>query len=180
MVNLTFPRLLPQLPLAPAQPALPYGFFFSSRRRHTILTVTGVQTCALPIYARRPGGARDRALPPRAAGRQGLPRRPRGRRDSARGTRGDRGRLVRRDDERAPLPPGAVGPEGDAGARRDEGGAVRSPSRGGIPRGVPPSGAPGADARSPAAAPARPIGRGAANLTRVRLTRLPQLSTLRP
>src|SRR5256886_2622785 len=25
-------------------------FFFSSRRRHTILTVTGVQTCALPIY----------------------------------------------------------------------------------------------------------------------------------
>ena len=26
-------------------------FFFSSRRRHTrLLTVTGVQTCALPIY----------------------------------------------------------------------------------------------------------------------------------
>src|SRR2546427_2382088 len=25
-------------------------FFFSSRRRHTRLTVTGVQTCALPIY----------------------------------------------------------------------------------------------------------------------------------
>ena len=27
------------------------GFFFSSRRRHTrLLTVTGVQTCALPIW----------------------------------------------------------------------------------------------------------------------------------
>src|SRR5579859_7665368 len=26
-------------------------FFFSSRRRHTRLTVTGVQTCALPILA---------------------------------------------------------------------------------------------------------------------------------
>src|SRR5205085_7531030 len=25
-------------------------FFFSSRRRHTRLTVTGVQTCALPIF----------------------------------------------------------------------------------------------------------------------------------
>src|SRR6266853_1975815 len=28
-------------------------FFFSSRRRHTSLTVTGVQTCALPIPTRR-------------------------------------------------------------------------------------------------------------------------------
>src|SRR3546814_2083487 len=28
-----------------------FGFFFSSRRRHTICAlVTGVQTCALPIY----------------------------------------------------------------------------------------------------------------------------------
>jgi len=28
-------------------------FFFSSRRRHTsLLTVTGVQTCALPIYSK--------------------------------------------------------------------------------------------------------------------------------
>ena len=28
-----------------------FYFFFSSRRRHTsLLTVTGVQTCALPIY----------------------------------------------------------------------------------------------------------------------------------
>src|SRR5688572_31201855 len=27
-------------------------FFFSSRRRHTRLTVTGVQTCALPILFR--------------------------------------------------------------------------------------------------------------------------------
>src|ERR1051325_2054418 len=34
-------------------------FFFSSRRRHTRLrTVTGVQTCALPISA--PPGGRDR------------------------------------------------------------------------------------------------------------------------
>src|SRR3546814_5497120 len=31
-----------------------YGFFVSSRRRHTrCALVTGVQTCALPIYARR-------------------------------------------------------------------------------------------------------------------------------
>src|SRR3546814_17404648 len=31
-------------------------FFFSSRRRHTICAlVTGVQTCALPIYARSGG-----------------------------------------------------------------------------------------------------------------------------
>src|SRR3546814_17585420 len=30
-----------------------YGFFFSSRRRHTrCALVTGVQTCALPIYHR--------------------------------------------------------------------------------------------------------------------------------
>src|SRR5256886_6523062 len=28
---------------------LGYQYFFSNRRRHTILTVTGVQTCALPI-----------------------------------------------------------------------------------------------------------------------------------
>src|SRR3546814_18164924 len=32
-----------------------YMFFFSSRRRHTICAlVTGVQTCALPIYILRP------------------------------------------------------------------------------------------------------------------------------
>ena len=31
-----------------------FFFFFSSRRRHTrLLTVTGVQTCALPIYLER-------------------------------------------------------------------------------------------------------------------------------
>src|SRR3546814_4865947 len=31
-----------------------YGFFFSSRRRHTrCALVTGVQTCALPIFADR-------------------------------------------------------------------------------------------------------------------------------
>src|SRR3546814_19931852 len=37
-------------------------FFFSSRRRHTrCALVTGVQTCALPIYRR--GHYRDRAFP---------------------------------------------------------------------------------------------------------------------
>src|SRR3546814_9208452 len=35
-------------------------FFFSSRRRHTSCAlVTGVQTCALPIYASRPVAADD-------------------------------------------------------------------------------------------------------------------------
>src|SRR3546814_2943801 len=39
-----------------------YLFFFSSRRRHTICAlVTGVQTCALPIWARYP--PRTRAIP---------------------------------------------------------------------------------------------------------------------
>src|SRR3546814_4174070 len=40
-----------------------YLFFFSSRRRHTrCALVTGVQTCALPIYPRRlrSAGARPR------------------------------------------------------------------------------------------------------------------------
>src|SRR3546814_8406147 len=42
-------------------------FFFSSRRRHTrCALVTGVQTCALPISARRPAIARA----PRAADRK--------------------------------------------------------------------------------------------------------------
>src|SRR3546814_7171931 len=36
-----------------------FVFFFSSRRRHTrCALVTGVQTCALPIYDDRDGGAR--------------------------------------------------------------------------------------------------------------------------
>src|SRR3546814_20698996 len=41
----------------------PVSFFFSSRRRHTSCAlVTGVQTCALPIYAVNPGlVASDRA-----------------------------------------------------------------------------------------------------------------------
>src|SRR3546814_6507589 len=51
-----------------------FGFFFSSRRRHTrCALVTGVQTCALPIYGRRamdphPGPRRWQhpALPPAA------------------------------------------------------------------------------------------------------------------
>src|SRR3546814_3876338 len=35
-------------------------FFFSSRRRHTrCALVTGVQTCALPIYAAREAGTLD-------------------------------------------------------------------------------------------------------------------------
>src|SRR3546814_79831 len=37
-----------------------YVFFFSSRRRHTRCSlVTGVQTCALPIWARRLDRAAD-------------------------------------------------------------------------------------------------------------------------
>src|SRR3546814_7779137 len=42
------------------------SFFFSSRRRHTrCALVTGVQTCALPIYAPllQPGCAREQARP---------------------------------------------------------------------------------------------------------------------
>src|SRR3546814_8966067 len=39
-------------------------FFFSSRRRHTrCALVTGVQTCALPIYALRTGIAKHFGLP---------------------------------------------------------------------------------------------------------------------
>src|SRR3546814_17497553 len=42
-------------------------FFFSSRRRHTSCAlVTGVQTCALPIYATRP--AASAGLSPSAMG----------------------------------------------------------------------------------------------------------------
>src|SRR3546814_5220958 len=40
-----------------------FFFFFSSRRRHTrCALVTGVQTCALPIYQRR-GGHDGMAVP---------------------------------------------------------------------------------------------------------------------
>src|ERR1039457_405170 len=35
-----------------------FFFFFSSRRRHTRYKVTGVQTCALPIYPGRPAPGR--------------------------------------------------------------------------------------------------------------------------
>src|SRR3546814_7141295 len=39
------------------------GFFFSSRRRHTrCALVTGVQTCALPIYAKSPENHVDVAV----------------------------------------------------------------------------------------------------------------------
>src|SRR3546814_4368417 len=39
-------------------------FFFSSRRRHTrCALVTGVQTCALPIFVFQPWAARDTFLP---------------------------------------------------------------------------------------------------------------------
>src|SRR3546814_10768138 len=53
-------------------------FFFSSRRRHTrCALVTGVQTCALPIFsATAPRSARDRLL---SRGRD-IPCRPRHRR----------------------------------------------------------------------------------------------------
>src|SRR5256886_14514075 len=37
-------------------------FFFSSRRRHTRLTVTGVQTCALPIFGQFPPTDADGAF----------------------------------------------------------------------------------------------------------------------
>src|SRR3546814_1769295 len=50
-------------------------FFFSSRRRHTrCALVTGVQTCALPIWlapGRRAGRIRARAVPPESAFLQG-------------------------------------------------------------------------------------------------------------
>src|SRR3546814_1703428 len=53
-------------------------FFFSSRRRHTrCALVTGVQTCALPIYLcrRRGGTRRDPPAPPAFSQVPGLPRR---------------------------------------------------------------------------------------------------------
>src|SRR3546814_5120956 len=47
-------------------------FFFSSRRRHTrCALVTGVQTCALPIYARQVACRKLATLYPRSA-RQGV------------------------------------------------------------------------------------------------------------
>src|SRR3546814_2549885 len=54
----------------------PYGFFFSSRRRHTrCALVTGVQTCALPISGRsielaRPLVSRRRRPRTRGGGQQ--------------------------------------------------------------------------------------------------------------
>src|SRR3546814_3505659 len=51
-------------------------FFFSSRRRHTrCALVTGVQTCALPIYAGAgdDGGDGRKRAPARVATRQPLP-----------------------------------------------------------------------------------------------------------
>src|SRR2546427_529633 len=72
----------------------PPVLFFQAEDGIRDLTVTGVQTCALPIYhgpprdrrthprpanARRAGGARDRAVPPRAAGWERIPGRPQGR-----------------------------------------------------------------------------------------------------
>src|SRR5688500_20348591 len=42
-------------------------FFFSSRRRHTRYKVTGVQTCALPIWVRKPRGGSVRLRPSAAA-----------------------------------------------------------------------------------------------------------------
>src|SRR3546814_3968995 len=52
-----------------------FFFFFSSRRRHTrCALVTGVQTCALPIWSRRPDGGSDlyrSPVPVRGLGRSG-------------------------------------------------------------------------------------------------------------
>src|SRR3546814_9452400 len=46
-----------------------FVFFFSSRRRHTrCALVTGVQTCALPIYREAPRGERDDAAREREDG----------------------------------------------------------------------------------------------------------------
>src|SRR3546814_4672467 len=78
-------------------------FFFSSRRRHTrCALVTGVQTCALPIYSWKSAGAFalgilpfnyrvpsvcDDLLPPRVDGGSAIPRQgpyPRGKRYEAR------------------------------------------------------------------------------------------------
>src|SRR3546814_3240576 len=94
-------------------------FFFSSRRRHTrCALVTGVQTCALPIYSRRrrPTGAvrqhaqvdrrnarvhRDRAAPRRARPLAGLRPTPRTRTrvDDHRGAARDAGPRRRRTEE---------------------------------------------------------------------------------
>src|SRR3546814_10550380 len=52
-------------------------FFFSSRRRHTrCALVTGVQTCALPIYRRAGGRQSRRRGPPRLQGIPGRASRP--------------------------------------------------------------------------------------------------------
>src|SRR5437762_11757511 len=67
-------------------------FFFQAEDGIRDTSVTGVQTCALPI------------LPPRALGRLGLPARAARHRDSAAGE-GVRGRrLLRRDDARSAVP----------------------------------------------------------------------------
>src|SRR2546430_14355218 len=57
-------------------------FFFQAEDGIRYLTVTGVQTCALPISRRRPvlgsvGTGRRRARRPRAGGRHGGPGQPR-------------------------------------------------------------------------------------------------------
>src|SRR3546814_9794014 len=79
-----------------------FVFFFSSRRRHTrCALVTGVQTCALPIYPRGP--------PPGRAAGGALLRRP-GVLLQLRG-RGGRGRA----EDRAPLPLRPGTPREDAG-----------------------------------------------------------------
>src|SRR2546430_1499238 len=70
--------------VVPADKFILYFFFFSSRRRHTRLTVTGVQTCALPISSSamptisysRPHGCRNwiARSPNRDASRTSKPR----------------------------------------------------------------------------------------------------------
>ena len=98
-------------------------------RRHTIIGERILQ--AAPALERV---ADDRALDPRAHGRQGLSRRAGRRGDPAR--RADRARLrrLRGDDRRPQLPQGDERRGGDRGARALRGRAVRPARRHGLPR----------------------------------------------
>src|SRR2546427_209401 len=110
--------------------------------------------------ARRADGACHRSLASRAARRQRVSRRLEGRPDPARSADRGRGRLVRRDDERPPVPARPVGAEGTAGARGWERNPVPSPCRRGVPRCLPrPVSPPGDHARGPAAPPPLASGR---------------------
>src|SRR5256886_85908 len=118
-------------------------FFFQAEDGIRDLTVTGVQTCALPISGGAPARRADR---PAARARRGLP--PRRRLSRPRGVRLQR-RVARRGSVRA-LPPGARRPP-DIGGRRARRrhrlrgcrraraiGAARRRHGGAGPRGAPP------------------------------------------